>query len=244
MERTTSREMIEMFKPLKYLKDGIRIAKELHRAKDAGLDAESAITYSMIRAGFDGMGAEQGKAIAEIAKELHKNSPIIMPVYRGCVVIPRQSYTGTLELILYHDPEWLGRDLNADTLPEFRNDLAIHGQRSGQDYYLNEIQLHSETWSRYKVFDDAMWDAAKELHKKGQWTREPRSDIGLCLGDFDTNEIKKLALVLLHKQYCIETLSFNKSNDDGHDHEFMEKSENYSMCWLCGETQDEMLQER
>lgn len=87
------------------------------------------------------LGMEAGKEIEEIAKKLHPDAIATMPLYRGCLVLLKQTREeeeiGACSIILYHDPSWMGRERNKDTLPDFSGILQVFGQRSGADLSLN-----------------------------------------------------------------------------------------------------------
>jgi len=134
---------------------------------------------------FQGMGAECGVEIAKVARELHPDAYFIFPLYRGCIVIPKQEYTGSLHAILYHDPHWMGWDeVTTENLPKFKNELAINGQRSGQDYELNGVKLEEIDFTEFlfldKIHSEAGWEYVKE--------KDPTA-IGLCFKDIPESEV-------------------------------------------------------
>ena len=143
---------------------------------------------SELYAMFAGIGAECGVEIATVAKQIHPDAFFVFPVYRGCIVIPKQEYTGSLKVILYHDPHWMGADeITVDNLPGFKNTLEIHGQRSGQDYILNGTELDESGWAIQKFLEnietEAGWSYAKE--------KDPKA-IGMCITkDVPIKELRK-----------------------------------------------------
>jgi len=137
---------------------------------------------------FAGIGAECGVEIATVAKQIHPDAMFIFPLYRGCIVIPKQEYTGSLTAILYHDPQWMGADeITVDNLPGFKNTLEIHGQRSGQDYVLNTEELAQSEFIIRKFMNDieseAGWSYVKE--------KDPKAT-GMCIAkDVPKSELRK-----------------------------------------------------
>lgn len=74
----------------------------------------------------------------QIARLLKRKNNITIPLYRSCIVLTLNK-NGTILLETYHDPHWMGRELNLKTLKEFKDpySLLFQGQRSGVDYWLN-----------------------------------------------------------------------------------------------------------
>lgn len=85
---------------------------------------------------FHEHGLECGEKIANIAKELHHNALVIVPLYRSCIVIEqsdKEKADGACTMHSYADPHWLGRDIDIETLKssEFHFELLIKGDRQG-----------------------------------------------------------------------------------------------------------------
>lgn len=136
---------------------------------------------------FQGMGSECGVEIAKVARELHPDALFIFPLYRGCIVIPKQEYTGTLDVILYHDPHWMGHDeITTENLPKFQNVLKIYGQRSGQDYELNGEELIPEDFAIWKFLNSIEMKAGWDYVKK----KDPKAH-SMFLGDVPKPELYK-----------------------------------------------------
>lgn len=125
-------------------------------------------TWNKIEKLFSDMGKECGKDIVTVAKKLHPDALFMLPVYRGCIVVLKQEdweiERGSCTIKLYHDPHWMGEELNEETLPCYSNELRIFGQRSGHDLLLNNEELYTiGQIESMKTFDVLMKD--KKIQK-------------------------------------------------------------------------------
>lgn len=81
-----------------------------------------------------GMGC--GQKIAEIARFLHPDALLIVPLYRSCIVVEQseqEQVDGSCTVHGYADPHWLGREIDAETLKsdDFHFIYEVHGDRQG-----------------------------------------------------------------------------------------------------------------
>jgi len=90
---------------------------------------------------FRNSGIDAGKEILSLVTEIHGNDIIFgFPLYRSCIVILKQSdSSGLIKMVVYHDPHWMGRERTVESLPDFREDLTIFGQRNGFDIAVGEL---------------------------------------------------------------------------------------------------------
>jgi hypothetical protein len=77
-----------------------------------------------------------GSKIADIAKEMHPDALIVVPLYRSCIVIDQsdeEKKEGVCTLHTYADPHWLGGEIDLDTLKsdDFHFEFCIRGDRQG-----------------------------------------------------------------------------------------------------------------
>lgn len=107
----------------------------------------TAETCQKIEKMFSEIGQKSGNAIESIAKKLHPDALFTLPLYRGCLVVLKQEdweiERGSCTIMLYHDPCWMGEELNEKTLPRYSEELRIFGQRSGHDLIKNGEELYS-----------------------------------------------------------------------------------------------------
>lgn len=83
---------------------------------------------------FHEHGIGCGNEIANIAKEIHHDAMIIIPLYRSCIVIEqseKEKKEGVLTLHAYGDPHWKGREIDIETLKldDFHVEFLIEGDR-------------------------------------------------------------------------------------------------------------------
>jgi len=83
-------------------------------------------------------GIKCGLKIAELAKQLHPNSLLVVPLYRSCMVVEQDKdakEAGYCKLHFYADPHWLGEELTIENLKKkkFSSTVYVKGQRSGPD---------------------------------------------------------------------------------------------------------------
>lgn len=79
-------------------------------------------------------GFKCGDEIATIAKEMHPNALIVIPLYRSCIVIEQseeEKKEGSCTMHSYADPHWLGGEIDVDTLKtdDFHFEYSIQGDR-------------------------------------------------------------------------------------------------------------------
>jgi hypothetical protein len=77
-----------------------------------------------------------GNKIAEIAKELHPDALVVVPLYRSCIVVEQseeEKKEGVCTLHSYADPHWLGGEIDIDTLKsdDFHFEFHVRGDRQG-----------------------------------------------------------------------------------------------------------------
>lgn len=102
--------------------------------------------WPKIKRAFNKMGRESGDEIAALARQLHRNAVAIVPLYRSAFVLlpqQRQERGHHMRAVIYHDPAWMGEDRTLDSLPRYKSELTIMGQRSGPDFYLDEEEMWS-----------------------------------------------------------------------------------------------------
>jgi hypothetical protein len=85
---------------------------------------------------FRDHGLGCGSKIADIAKEIHPNALVIVPLYRSCIAIEQsedEKKEGVCTLHSYADPHWLGGEIDAETLisDDFHFEFCIRGDRQG-----------------------------------------------------------------------------------------------------------------
>ena len=81
-----------------------------------------------------GMGC--GNQIAEIARVIHPDALLIVPLYRSCIVVEqsdKEIKDGSCTIHTYADPHWLGREIDIDTLKseDFHFVYNVCGDRQG-----------------------------------------------------------------------------------------------------------------
>ena len=77
-----------------------------------------------------------GKKIATIAKEIHPDALIILPLYRSCIVIAQseeEKKEGVCTLHSYANPHWCGEEIDIETLKShmFHFEFLVQGDRQG-----------------------------------------------------------------------------------------------------------------
>lgn len=85
---------------------------------------------------FHEHGLGCGDEIADVAKKIHPNALVIVPLYRSCIVIEQseeEKKEGACTLHSYADPHWLGRDIDVDALKsdDFHSEFLVQGDRQG-----------------------------------------------------------------------------------------------------------------
>lgn len=100
-------------------------------------------------------GLKSGRQIARLAKALHPKALLIVPLYRSCFVIQRQSQAdqrrGAATCILYHDPQWMGDSRSKARLKKYKEVLTFFGQRSGPELYLRRTKtsrVKHDAWKK------------------------------------------------------------------------------------------------
>jgi len=97
--------------------------------------------YLRIAMMFGNMGTSSGDEITKLAVQLHPDPILVWPLYRSCIIIPKQEVDGDLTVIGYHDPSWMGDDRTVENLPRYRETFTIRGQRSGVEFFHGEDEL-------------------------------------------------------------------------------------------------------
>lgn len=174
--------------------DGLKSVIEETKSKFKKVDKaimknrkEMAEDVAKLRLLFQGMGSECGLEIMEVAKKIHPDAIFLFPIYRGCVVIPKQPYSGSLKTILYHDPHWMGHDkITTENLPAFSQEFEILGQRSGQDFYLNGGELDESQWVIENFIRSLEDEASFEIMKE----KDPNV-IGFRMCDVPKRELQR-----------------------------------------------------
>lgn len=77
-----------------------------------------------------------GDKIADIAKKIHPDALVIVPLYRSCIVIEQsdeEKKDGVCTLHSYADPHWLGGDIDVENLKSerFHYEFCVQGDRQG-----------------------------------------------------------------------------------------------------------------
>jgi len=114
-------------------------------------------------------GLACGEELIKVAREIHgDNVEYAIPLYRSAIIILKKTKAelerGACTMILYHDPHWMGQDINKDTLPNFKDTLQLYGQRSGPDLYINNMRLRPITPEEEKQ----QYDRLKKLTAKSK----------------------------------------------------------------------------
>lgn len=81
-------------------------------------------------------GLQCGLKIANIAKEIHPQAVVVIPLYRSCIVVEQKDKEykeGTAVIHAYADPHWLGGEIDIDTLKSdrFHKVFCVQGLREG-----------------------------------------------------------------------------------------------------------------
>lgn len=91
------------------------------------------------------IGIDCGREIARLAKVIHPDYMIAIPLYRSCIVIMQseeEKDKGICTVHSYADPHWLGEEVDIETLKkeDFHTEFKIIGQRSSPElvYEKNE----------------------------------------------------------------------------------------------------------
>jgi len=119
-------------------------------------------TFKEINKLFEEMGAECGAEITKVAKKLHPDALLFLPLYRGCMVVLKQEdwevKRGSCTIKLYHDPHWMGHEeITEENLPMFSETLQIFGQRSGADLVKDGCNLYTaSTFENLKIFNELL----------------------------------------------------------------------------------------
>lgn len=85
---------------------------------------------------FHNHGLGCGDKIANIAKEIHPNALVVVPLYRSCIVIEQseeEKKDGVCTLHSYADPHYLGGDIDLESLKSerFHYEFCVQGDRQG-----------------------------------------------------------------------------------------------------------------
>lgn len=107
-------------------------------------------------------GMNKGELIAKLLK---KKNNFTFPLYRSALVLTPQK-KGQILLEFYHDPAWLGNEVNKKTLKEFKDcqSILLQGQRSGVDVYYN-LEKWNSSLKISGFFPDKFIKFAKKQQK-------------------------------------------------------------------------------
>lgn len=110
------------------------VEKEKDENAEKDVDAKIKETLDIMR--DHGLGC--GLKIAEIAKLLHPDSLLIVPLYRSCIVVEqseKEKNEGSCTIRAYGDPHWLGAEIDIEALKsaEFHFIYRVHGDRQGPE---------------------------------------------------------------------------------------------------------------
>jgi hypothetical protein len=120
---------------------------------------------------FDKMGKESSSGIMKVAKKLHPDAVLIIPLYRSCLVIlPKESPNHPQQIIAYHDPQWAGDKITKQRLPFYRQDYVFTGHRDELNIYqtyhadfgkiiydVNKKRLEDEKWDEFQLNLHSYW---------------------------------------------------------------------------------------
>jgi len=122
---------------------------------------------------FRNSGIDAGKEILSLATEIHgKDILFSFPLYRSCIVILKQNdVSGLIKMVVYHDPCWMGRERSVESLPDFREDLTLFGQRSGFDIAVGEL-FYDVSWVDTCINYDISVRASNRLRESEEVCRE------------------------------------------------------------------------
>lgn len=100
------------------------------------IDVETANKVEKVVEEFNQLGMKCGKEIAKLAKDMHPDAKLILPLYRSCIVIEQseeERESGICTMYTYADPHWLGKDITKENLSkeDFHRKITIEGQRDG-----------------------------------------------------------------------------------------------------------------
>ena len=98
---------------------------------------------------FHKHGIGCGHEIAKVAREIHPNATVIVPLYRSCIVVEQskeQEAEGIAIIHAYADPHWLGDDIEFETLKSdrFHKIFYVRGLREGPEIILMDNNKDSE----------------------------------------------------------------------------------------------------
>ena len=152
-----------------------QVGKEAERVKQMDkkqTDYEK--TYEEVWKLLGPKGMKCGNEIERIAKEIHGDDILItLPMYRSCACIMKQTKeekeNGVWRIIAYHDPHWMGMEQNKETLPQFKEEVLLHGQRDRMDIFLNSYEL--------TTYDQALsMFAVQKQFGFGEFKKEAKKD--------------------------------------------------------------------
>jgi hypothetical protein len=81
-------------------------------------------------------GLQCGLKIADMAKKIHPQAIVVIPLYRSCIAVVRgdkEQKEGTAIIHAYADPHWLGEDISIEALKSdrFHKIFFVQGLREG-----------------------------------------------------------------------------------------------------------------
>ena len=86
-----------------------------------------------------------GREICRLAKVIHPDCIAVVPLYMSCIVIMQseeEKDEGICTIHAYSDPNWLGEDINIQTLKkeDFHTEFKIKGQRSSPELVFEKYE--------------------------------------------------------------------------------------------------------
>ena len=101
---------------------------------------EDAKKLEAFRKKFKQYGIEKGKLIAKLACQLpmfEGKELQVFPMYRSALILDDID-NGNLSGYHFHDPAWMGEDVNITTIQGYMTKIDMIGQRSGIDIYKDD----------------------------------------------------------------------------------------------------------
>lgn len=117
-------------------------------------------------------GVASGRQIARLAKQRHANTLCVVPLYRSALVILRPEgklkQRGAVEIVLYHDPCWMGEKRTKTNLGKFKEHVVVYGRRSGPDILKDGHELMlAKQWMSHLWWDE-MFNKPQAAKKHGK----------------------------------------------------------------------------
>lgn len=77
-----------------------------------------------------------------VIRKMHPKALLIVPLYRSALVVekptPEEEERGSVRLIIYHDPGWMGEKTTPKNLTRHSWEIYLAGQRNGPDVFFWE----------------------------------------------------------------------------------------------------------